>query len=766
MADMDCPNCEPQSAGSANSARCVAGPRTEIKYFARSAECAGKATLSYTQTDQCVRSGVSIVDENGVVLTQAQYDAIVEIPQPSIAFKCGGAAAPAVAEVHMIPATVSIGGIPVLGIGPELQTFDLPAYPVPVAEVHVTPATIFVGGVAVVGTGPELQRFDLPAIPVAKTLCEMTQDAATSIAVSAAQPTDEIVVKRGATCARIPLAALLTDVQISAISRMDWNPATGLMTLDITESNGDVNTVSFTITVPSETALTATGSQVIKVTQSGASGHTIAFDLILDPVAGNLLSVGPAGLSAKNTCPPTATVATKLCKTDEFVGFNPSTCLPEKFTVGRSNHSYAECLPAADLLITGPELDAAFAPAPVGVVTYAQDFNATDSDGAGVSAGTVPTPFPVASALVSLAANQAMVISLTTAKENAIGDSATITASGAGTITQISNQLFWRSSGTFVAEVRHKVFVFTPTAAGNFVFTANGTYSSPDNFRGAVRMSGVKVTSPNASPPSLAGSLAWIGNAGDPADPGGAAAQYGTGLGPQTLTVTGAPAGQPSLWIQTGRHLQVNSADWSGGGTQISDVGGADSFSCTLSHSNATSPTNSITLTTHVNVGGVADDRLGFNVPAIKDVATGLIFVPSVAGNGGGSGSSTYTIANVCNASVVNINDCPSAYTTVDVSLGTVSGLLDAGQGYDVSIVTGTGRVLGPVSLVNFGTTPRNISVPLPSGHWTNNSALASGATDAVTISYKISGNTHASGKTGAVLKITPPLTTIEVKHV
>ena len=254
-----------------------------------------------------------------------------------------------------------------------------------------------------------------------------------------------------------------------------------------------------------ETSLVATDSDSIDFTQTGTAGHGLTAVAKISPVAGNLLASTPQGLVSKITCPPTATVATKLCKTDEFVGFNPSMCLPEKFTVGRSNHSYAECSPAVDRLITGPELDTAFAPPPAGVVTYLQAFDVVDTNNAGIGQ-TVFNPFPVASPSVALAANEAIVLSLTTAKENAIGDSAGIAVVGAGTLTPISNQLFWRSSGNFQTEVRHKVFVFTPTSAGNFTFTATGTYSTPDTFSGAVRLSGVKVTSPNTSAPSLAGS--------------------------------------------------------------------------------------------------------------------------------------------------------------------------------------------------------------------------------------------------------------------
>ena len=82
-----------------------------------------------------------------------------------------------------------------------------------------------------------------------------------------------------------------------------------------------------------ETPLVTTDSDSIDFTVSGVIGHGLTAVVKISPAAGNLLTSTPQGLVSKITCPPTATVATKLCPTNEFVAFNPATCLPEKYSL-------------------------------------------------------------------------------------------------------------------------------------------------------------------------------------------------------------------------------------------------------------------------------------------------------------------------------------------------------------------------------------------------------------------------------------------------
>lgn len=189
--------------------------------------------------------------------------------------------------------------------------------PKPAPESHVTPATISIGGVPVVGTGPELQAFDLPAY---KTYCELLSAAAATPV--AALPTDKIVVSRGTGCATVELQALLTDVQIASLVPIAFDEPTGTFTFTITETNGDTYPATWTLPQPApETPLVvvlkdAAGTDITatNVVQSGTANHIAEITLPAQTVdinvsnltldaAGNLVLTETDGQQLQVTIP-------------------------------------------------------------------------------------------------------------------------------------------------------------------------------------------------------------------------------------------------------------------------------------------------------------------------------------------------------------------------------------------------------------------------------------------------------------------------------
>ena len=511
-----------------------------------------------------------------------------------------------------------------------------------------------------------------------------------------------------------------------------------------------------------ETTLTAVTSNTVKITPSGTAGHAVKADVIIDPVAGNALTESAAGLAVKIQCPAPATVATKLCPAGEFVAYNPATCKLEKYALPNHTGSFSECQPTVPLIVTGAQIDATNLAPALGQVVYTQEFAIADSSSAIFNSGAF-NPFPIVSPSVALGANEILVLNLVSGLQVDINGSAVITSSLPGTLTLVSAQNFWRDNLTENV-LKHEVFTFTPQSAGTFSFTVNGTYANSTGAYGAVRLSAVKVSA-SGSPLSLSGSTRWLGNAGDPADPGGFPPANGTGGGAQSLTIPGAAAGSSSLWLQAGRHLQVNSVDWSGGGVQILDAGGNQSV-CTLSQSNAYSPSTSITILTHVNVGGAADDTYTYpNLTTMKDTAAGLAFTSS-APPLGASNSLTLSSNTICSATIVNPDLCKEGFVKAAISGGRIKATLAPNQGYDVSILTNTGKIFGPTSLVNFGTTIRTLVAPTPDATWIASSNLASLASETISYKYVITGNNHIAGQSSPVIEISPSTLILEVVNV
>jgi hypothetical protein len=164
---------------------------------------------------------------------------------------------------------------------------------------------------------------------VQKDLCVLLQESVLGATSVTPVGTDKVrVVRADGSCAVVDLSALLTDIQIQSVANAQYNPATGVLTFSITESNGDVYPFNVTIGPWVETPLVvqledAAGNDLTatNVTQSGPVDHTVKITLPPQPVepqlqitlkdsAGNDLTAtnvsqsGVAGHTAEITLPP------------------------------------------------------------------------------------------------------------------------------------------------------------------------------------------------------------------------------------------------------------------------------------------------------------------------------------------------------------------------------------------------------------------------------------------------------------------------------
>jgi hypothetical protein len=218
---------------------------------------------------------------------------------------------------------------------------------VELADIESVPNTLVFGDAAnCCGCG------STTVVPPDATFCAQFQTALTTAgAPSAPLVTDEILVNRGGSCVRVPLALTLTDVKVASIIPSQYNPVTGVMSFLVTQTDGSTFPVSYTVG-----PFTTSGSSQYAMTQGGVAVPTVT--------VGNLTTF--ALPSATSLCPPVGVAAVALCPGAAMTIIDPLDCTKTKaVTLPQNSKIVVDTAPAT------ATLDLAVACATAGVATPA-----------------------------------------------------------------------------------------------------------------------------------------------------------------------------------------------------------------------------------------------------------------------------------------------------------------------------------------------------------------------------------------------------------